>query len=605
MNAKEIARRLEFIKYFTLKKSPIYFNTTANVGKDEEIENKYIQFSNNISFNIESIIVDYGEEYSSSLKSKEIKIYFGKYPAVGPGPNYKYQIINNPDGLMTPAIINDCTKDGNFFKRYIFPSDQDSTYNFDYKTFDEWHQTTLKDVDENYSRSLSMNILVGESSTTNFEDFLNEPLSHWESRFNTAVDTAISGNFDWFNLYAPKIYEYALLFEDRKSILNKLVNSTNWYLTFDLLSDKYELFISLINNINQNDGAALYNYMFEIDLPTGKTNLHGYKDKLPAKLYDELIKVLMKFFYFTYSTKGNGIKELRDGFRDYLLYPIGFLEKPAWEMGHATYFNLKEKKEEGTGLFRLGVKYDIEITNDFTIHIKSAIRYKYNFIPYFNRIEYEQCKFIGDGNTILNYNDVIYVSPFINNQEFNGLDIPYGSVIPIPAFALPWLVNQNENTKNIIDLIEKTAAIAGVVFPIFEIFQGVGLLYNTIGIGFTLVGNTLDSGLKDKITQYDKSKSTPDHPYTKGSDFLETYYLFSAIYGGLSLSRAISTAENKVKVLLEFETLLDIEGAIGDINSFMVEHYPDDLDSLTTIKNEMDQLQIDCKKYQFLKNINY
>ncbi|WP_158729835.1 MULTISPECIES: hypothetical protein [unclassified Flavobacterium] len=603
---KETARYLEFIKYFTLKQKSIKTTTKANVEKVEKIKDKYIQLSGNNSFNIESIIIDFGADYSSSLQEKEQHFYFAKNPINNLG---NYKIIQDPDGLMKPAIINDYVKDGKSFKRYIFPSNEDNTYSFDYKLFDEWYQTTLVDIDKNYSRPRSLNILVEQSSTGVFDIFLNETFPEWKSRFTTAKDLAISGEFYWFSLYDPRIYEYELSFEDRKSILNYMVYSLYWPIIIEGIDgtnnvDEYELFTSLITIANKADSAKLYNYMFAIgDSSTQKTNLQIYEDKLPSKLYDILLKTLISSFYQT-----KELSELQNGFRKDLLYPIGFLEKGSWEMGYSTYFDLDEQKEKGAGPFRLGVKYNIEITNNLSIHIKSAVRYRYNYIPYFKRIEYEQCKFIGDGTPILKYDDVIYVSPFLANEEFNGLNIAYGNIMPIPAFALKWLVDQNEDTKNIIDLIERGATLAGVIFPILEIYQAaflIDIVYESIGLGFTLASNTLGAGLQDQIKKYDESKSTSGNPYRKGQELLSYYYLLSSLYGLHGIKNAISDAavKDKIKVLFQFETILSAKGVRDDFRSYMSLQHPDDnIDSFNIMSNDIDQIEKEFNKYKYLRN---
>lgn len=605
MKAKEVARLLEFIKYFTLIKKEILITTNNDVDKIERIEDSHIELSGRV-FNIKSFIYDFGTEYSSTLEKKEMNVYFGKCPIVGEiigtGPDYKYKIVNSPDGLMTPAIIQDYIEDSKSYKRYIFPSNQDNTYSQEFKTYNEWYNTfSFVDIDKIYSRNRSISIVVEQSSIPGFESFMNESLSDWRSRFILDKFDAIEGDFDRFILYDPRIYEYELDFEDRKSILNKLVFSTNWYLTFDFLSDKYELFIYLINNTSKDDGAALYNYMFTIDASSSKTNQEVYKGILPAKLYDELMRVLMVYFYS--SKTPSQFSGVISRFR---FYPIGLEEFGPWTIPLKKYFDLKEDHEDGTGYFRRGVKYKIEMTNDsyLKLQIKSVIQYRYNFL--LNRVEYKGFDFIGNGEE-WNFDDIIFVSPYLANQEIKGLNIPHGSVIPIPAFALPWLIEQNDSTEDIIDLMEKAATIAGVVFPVLEIFEGVNILYNVIGLGFTLTGNILDAGLKDQILRYDSYKSgILGHPYTKGSDFLETYYLFSSIYGGISLKKAIQdakTTKDKIKLLLDFETLMTAKGTLDDFKDFMDLHYPsENLESFNIIKNEMNQLQIDYESYKFLKN---
>ncbi|SDX75394.1 hypothetical protein [Flavobacterium degerlachei] len=610
MKAKEVAKLLEWIKYLTLRKFTVKFSVDANVEKIEAIEEKYIQLSGNHSFNIKSIVNDYGNDYSESKEKKEIKIYFGKHPeigdVIGTGPDRKYEIVIDPEGLMTPAIIQDYVEDSESFKRYIFPSNQDNTYSQEFTTYNDWHSTINNiDIDQNYSRSRSMTILVEASSYDSFNSFLNESYSDWESRFITARELAKAENFDWFNLYDPKIYKYALSFEDRKIILDKLVTTTNWYLTFDFLSDKYELFISLIDNTSKDDGAALYNYMFATDtstISTGKTNLQVYKDKLPTKLYDELIRTLMNFFY---STKT--VVQFKDSLTVSQFYPIGLEMLGPWTIPLKTYYDLDAEYENGTGYFTRGVKYVIETINgsNLKIKIKSAIQYRYN--PYLTRVEYKVFNSIGHDEE-WNFDDILFVSPYLANEEIKGLNIPHGSIIPIPAFALPWLVDRNESTEDIFDLIEKAVTFAGVVFPIIKIIEGVSVLsviYNAIGMGFTLTGNTLGAGLADQIQRFDAHQSNIlGHPYTKGQDFLDIYYLISAIYGGINLGTAIGKAngiKEKIKVFGEFETLWGIRGTIIDFNAFMEEQPDENLDSLNIIKNEMNLLDTDISRFQFYK----
>lgn len=584
MNAKQIARQLELIKYFTLRKSAIYFNINADIDQDKEIENEYVQLSGNYSFKFESIIVDYAKNYGSSLKQKTLQLYFYKKP----NPNSSnFELIDDPNGLMTPAIINDYIKDERNYKRYIFPS------HYNHQTYSEWYSDTSMDIDKRATRSYSMNIIVDEFSVPAFNSFLNESLQDWTSRFSDAVQAGILGNFDFLYLYDPRIFQHApFIFDDRKKILKKLVNSVYWYLPNILFTNEYELFDSLINNMNVNDSKAFYNYMFEIDQSTGKNNLEFYRSKLPKEIFDILLLNLVKHFY---STKT--LIELKNGFRQRLLYPIGLYEVHG---GNWRTFNLDENKDAPTGPYIIGAKYNITDLNNNKIKINSALRYREN--ARLHRLEFEKFKIIGEGDE-LNYNDTVYITSFISNQKLKGIEIPYGSAIPIPAFALKWIINENNGGENIIDLIQKTLAITGLVLPIYQLTEGVNILYNAIGIGFTMFANALDAGVKDQIEKYDKDKSTPEHPSTMGQDFLYTYYLLSAIYGGVNLKKSIEkgkTLKEKIKILFEFETLLGMKGTLGDINSYMEEHN-ENLDLLNNINNDMSQLQIDCNNYKYLK----
>ncbi|MNQ73492.1 hypothetical protein D3C85_882230 [compost metagenome] len=267
-------------------------------------------------------------------------------------------------------------------------------------------------------------------------------------------------------------------------------------------------------------------------------------------------------------------------------------------------FNLDTEEDATPGPYILGVKYDISTvvdveTGNLKIKVNSAYRYKEN--ASLHRLEFEGFNNNIGKNEEWQFDEIIYATSFLSNKKLEGLDIPYASVIPIPAFALPWLVEKNNETEDIIDLIEEGATYVGVIFPIFEIFEGVNIIYNLIGIGFTLTSNILDAGLADQIQRFDDFQSNAlGHPYTKGRDFLDTYYLFSAIYGGISLGKAIEKADNKIKVLIEFENLLGIKGVIGDIKSYMALH-EENPDAFIIIENEMNQLEIDCKSYRFLK----
>lgn len=162
MNAKKIARQLELIKYFTLRKSAINFNINADIDQDKEIENEYVQLSGNYSFKFESIIVDYAKSYSSDLKQKTLQLYFYKKPNSN---SSNFELIDDPNGLMTPAIINDYKKDGQNYKRYIFPS------HYNHQTYSEWYSDTLMDIDKRATRSYSMNIIVDEFSVSAFNSF--------------------------------------------------------------------------------------------------------------------------------------------------------------------------------------------------------------------------------------------------------------------------------------------------------------------------------------------------------------------------------------------------------------------------------------------------
>ncbi|KAF2342839.1 hypothetical protein [Flavobacterium tistrianum] len=601
MNAKKIARQLELIKYFTLRKSAIYFNINADIDQDKEIENEYVQLSGNYSFKFESIIVDYAKSYSSNLKQKTLQLYFYKKPNSN---SSNFELIDDPNGLMTPAIINDYIKDGQNYKRYVFPS------HYNHQKYSEWYSDASMDVDKRDTRSYSMNIIVDEFSVPAFNSFLNESSSQWKVRFNTAKDQAILGNFYWLSLYDPRIYQYELSFEDRKKILDYMVYSLYWPIIIDGIEgtnkvDEYELFAFLVTNISKEDGVNLYHYMFTRESSSGKTNLQIYKEKLPSKLYDILLKALISSFYWT-----KDLSELKNSFEENLLFPIGLYEKGTWEMRYFTYYDLNENKEKGTGPFRLGSKYSIEITEEFSINVKSAVQYRHD--PYWNRIEYKRhANSVGTNGAILNYDDVIYVSPAIINQEFNGLNLPYGDIMPIPAFALKWLIDQNEDTQNIINLLERGATMAGVIFPILKLYQAVFLseiIYESLGLGFTIINNTLGAGLQDQIKKYDESKSTSDHPYRLGQELLSYYNLLSSIYGANGIKNAISeakTIKNKIKVLTEFENILSLKGVRDDFRSFMSVQFPNDnIDAFNIMSEHIDQIEKEFNRYKYLKNQN-
>jgi hypothetical protein len=131
-------------------------------------------------------------------------------------------------------------------------------------------------------------------------------------------------------------------------------------------------------------------------------------------------------------------------------------------------------------------------------------------------------------------------------------------------------------------------------------------LYFVQSIAFTLTGNTLGAGLADQIQRFDAHQSIIlGHPYTKGQDLLGIYYLISAIYGGINLGKAISEAKDvkeKIKVFGEFETLWGVRGTVIDFNAFMASEPPEEnIDSLNIIKNEMNLLDMDIYRFQFLK----
>lgn len=586
MNAKQIARRLEFIKYFTLQKKPITLAINADVDQHTEIENEYVQLSGNFSFTFESIITDYAYSYDSSLKGRKLQISFYKKPDKN-SPDFK--LIDDLNGLMTPAIANNYIKDGQNFKRYIFPS-----YN-NYQTYSEWYSDTSMEIDKRDTRSYSMNIIVKETDPNQFEQFLNESLSDWTSRFSTAVDIAFSGNFNFLYLYDPRIFKYALtVFEDRKKILTKLLNSTNWYLPNIFLTDEFELFVSLINNINNNDAASLYNYMFEIDSATGKTNLQQYENTLPSALYDELIKALMRSFY-----SAKTASELFSHINRERLFPIG-LEITTREPKQYIDLDNPDTKADVLTDMKLGVEYNIETNyKNSKINIVSALEYKILFGT--NTIEFRKCEYIGKGNISFAFDDIVYITPYFMNKKFEGVNIPYGCIIPVPAFSLEWLNSKNNDTEKIVDQIGKLAVAAAVIFPIFSIFEESYILYNIIGLGFTVIGNALGAGVQDQIKRYDEAKSTPGHPYTKGQDFLNVYYLISSIYVGTGIKNAISGADNKIKALFEVENLLGSYSVISDFRSFMTPN--DNLDSFNLISQNMDHLQKEYNRFKYLKSI--
>ncbi len=601
---KETTRLLELIKYFTLIKRSIRFTANADATIREISNSKYTKKSG--YFNIESIILDYGSDYFSSLQEKEQHIFFGKCPVNISG---SYEIPKDASELITPAITHDYVQLGKSFKRYIFPSTTDSTYTQKYKSYNDWHDKTVVNLHQNYYRTRSFNILIEQNSVDSFNSFLNESYSQWKTRFDQAKEDAKSGNFYYFSLFDPRIYKYELTFTDRIRILEYMIYLMDWPLFGDRDDvDVSELFISLISNINSTDETMLFNYMFQINPLTGQINLDDYKIKLTGTLYDSLMITLMKHFY---STKT--IKEFSDGFDENLFYPVGLLTQyitPDGGPSFPTHLNLDTNDSSGTGLFTVGIKYDIPDINqnNFKVKINSAIQYRYN--TYLKQVEYKKNWLIENRND-LNLTDIIYISPYLSTEKFNGLNIPYGCVIPIPAFALKWFVDQNEYSESGNDYISALALAAAIVFPVFQIFEIVdGIytlydkiyrLYNIIGVGFTIIGNTLNANFQDQIKRYDESKSTPGHPYNKGSYFLGIYYLVSSMYGTAGLINAISSAENKIKALYEIGNLLGAYGAISDFKSYMSINFPEErLDAFNSIQKQMNHAKIEYDKYKYL-----
>jgi len=591
---KETTRLLELIKYFTLVKRSIRFTANADATIREITNSKYTKKSG--YFNIESIILDYGSDYFSSLQEKEQHIFFGKCPINISG---NYEIPKGASELMTPAITHDYVQLGKSFKRYIFPSTTDNTYTQKYKSYNEWHDKTLVDPHQNYYRTRSFNILIEQNSVDSFNSFLNESYSQWKTRFDQAKEDAKSGNFYYFSLFDPRIYKYELTFTDRIRILEYMIYLMDWPIFGDRDNvDVNELFTSLINNTNSTDSVMFYNYMFQVNPLTGKTYLQDYKNKLSNKLYSLLIFELMRSFYETKT-----IKELSEGFAENLLYPIGFLDE--FNIIGVHYLDLDDKNAKIETLIKSkrGIEYNIELINidRLKIHIISAYQYQFNYPK--GRVDYKKCSF-GDGQTILNFDDIIYISPYFMDTDFKGLNIPYGCIIPIPAFALENFINQNNNEESIIDFIGKIAVLAGAVFPIFNYFGGILKYYNAIGVGITVIGNIFNSGLKNQIEKYDNSKSTPGHPSTNAQIFFSLYYLFSSLYVSSGIVYSILKEENKIKTLLEVENLLGAYASISDFESFMTEFHPEEnLEIFNKIKIEMNQLQKEYNKFKYLKNI--
>lgn len=591
---KETTRLLELIKYFTLVKRSIRFTANADATIREITNSKYTKKSG--YFNIESIILDYGSDYFSSLKEKEQHIFFGKCPVNISG---SYNIPKDASELMTPAIVHDYVQLGKSFKRYIFPSTTDSTYTQKYKSYNEWHDKTVVDLHQNYYRTRSFNILIEQNSVDSFNSFLNESYSQWKIRFDQAKEDAKSGNFYYFSLFDPRIYKYELTFTDRIRILEYMIYLMDWPLFGDRDNvDVSELFISLITNTNPTDGTMLSNYMFTLNPLTKRIYLKDCEDKLSNKLYDSLIIALLKSFYSTKTIKG-----LFDGFTMTRLYPIGFYEQTLEE--NVPYFDLDTQKflQIGTHPIVQGIKYNTLETTDLKIIIDDLVQYRSKII----RVELEKCKF--PYTKELNFNDVIYITPYLNSEIFKEIKIPYGCIIPIPAFALEWYVDKNEDTGTILEIIGTLTTLGALVFPVSTIaqgiFEGISYLYSAIGLGFTIINNTLGSGIQDQIKRYDKSKSTPDHPCMLGSYFLSIYYLLSSIYGTFSLKSSLDEAGGDIKVLFEVENLIGAYGAISDFRSFMAEFYPgESLETFNSISKQMEQIKNEYNKYKYLQSIN-
>jgi len=362
--------------------------------------------------------------------------------------------------------------------------------------------------------------------------------------------------------------------------------------------DVSELFISLITNTNLTDGTMLYNYMFTLNPLTKRIYLKDCEDKLSNKLYDSLIIALLKSFYSTKTIKG-----LFDGFTMTRLYPIGFYEQTLQE--DVPYFDLDTQKFLQTGKHPIaqGIKYNVLEIKNLKIIIDDLVQYRSKI----TRVELEKCKF--PYTKELNFNDVIYITPYLNSEIFKEIKIPYGCIIPIPAFALEWYVDNNEDTGTILEIIGTLTTLGALVFPVSRIaqgiFEGISYLYSAIGLGFTIINNTLGSGIQDQIKRYDKSKSTPDHPYMLGSYFLSIYYLLSSLYGTFSLKSSLDEAGGDIKVLFEAENLIGAYGAISDFRSFMTEFYPgESLETFNSISKQMEQIKNEYNKYKYLQSIN-
>ncbi|MCT6533129.1 hypothetical protein, partial [Staphylococcus aureus] len=77
-------------------------------------------------------------------------------------------------------------------------------------------------------RTRSFNILIEQNSVDAFKSFLNESYSQWKTRFDQAKEDAKLGNFSYFSLFDPRIYEYELTFTDRIRILEYMVYLMDW-----------------------------------------------------------------------------------------------------------------------------------------------------------------------------------------------------------------------------------------------------------------------------------------------------------------------------------------------------------------------------------------
>lgn len=592
---KEIARLFEWIKYVTLIKSGINFTTNANVDKSEHIKSdKNISLPGYINFTVESIIIDYGADVSKTLKTKEQSIKFLKKPI---DVNNQLKPYDDPDGLITPTICDDYIKNGVLFKRYVFFSDQSDTYSFQYENYNQWYNNNVMDsASKNFTNS--MTILIDHSNTTSFAQYLNESLQYWRIRFNNAVDLAKSGNFYWFSLYDHRIYNYELSKQDRKIILDKLVLEDYWGILDNDNVDEYELFKLLIIDIVNEHALEIYNHMFTIDTVSQKTYLKLYQEKLNQESYNFLMIQILKWFYSTIS-----IQDTKTNFSLSRLYPIGFYSD-SFNINNFYFTNNHNLSIPASGILKLGVEYVIDESYlPQSVKVVSSLKYNYNN----NRaaIEIDEFQYIGK-NQVLNANSIVYITPYLAFKKFEGISIPYGSIIPIPAFVLKWFDNVNTDFTTAMDIIKKVAIVGGFIFPFFKVVEGIEVAAGILSMGTAVFDNFLDAGLENQINDYDNSHSTQGNPCTSGRDFLAIYTLITTLYGIFNLGKALKSVDSlkeKAKIFVEFENVLEVWNIANGTSSLVVymhTNHPDN-QKFNEIKQQMFDLNTELNKYNFLK----
>lgn len=394
----------------------------------------------------------------------------------------------------------------------------------------------------------------------------------WKYYFNKSVGDALKHqNFENFLKYDSRILKSELTLENRKKILEYLVNEEYWgNADFDGLNEA-EFYFSLLESTDESDIIEIYEYFFQnyaTFFINSMSKLSSFED---IKL--KVIVFLLRCFYKKMSVGYNNIiqNQLENLSEENIIPFIGV--KKSFSAGYATLGPNIQVEYTSTGVKIVDLKIYVNIFNDTANSPTSPKDYK-----------------LSNGNQLVNniysYETMLGGYCCTNNNDAIKVGLMQGRIYPFPAFALFSIDQIFTKEISLLTVMTDFANIAGVFIPFFKVIQGISVFANLTAMGFSLIGNTLDQGLSDIIKGSEEGRK-----FLIIYNFITTFYSVKGVKGSYS--------SLGVYMIKDVESLLDAWGVFQGTQFFI---NLENLNNENPVKKEFNKLKIEMQDFQQIVN---